>query len=62
MDFVIIMMASLSWLAVGFMIGSTALVLGSGVFFGLHMRGWLRWRRGLRKLGFIETQEIKVAK
>jgi nicotinamide riboside transporter PnuC len=60
--FLIMMMASLSWMAVGFMIGSLALILGSSVFFGLHVRGWLKWRRDARELGFLETQQIKVAK
>ena len=60
--FLIMMMASLSWMAVGFMIGSLALIFGSSVFFGLHVRGWLKWRRDARELGFLETQQIKVAK
>lgn len=60
--FLIMMMASLSWMAVGFMISSIALIFGSGVFFGLHVRGWMKWRRDARELGFLETQEIKVAK
>ncbi|MEO8574694.1 MAG: nicotinamide mononucleotide transporter [Pyrinomonadaceae bacterium] len=60
--FLIMMMASLSWMVVGFMISSTALIFGSGVFFGLHVRGWMKWRRDERELGFLETQEIKVAK
>jgi nicotinamide riboside transporter PnuC len=60
--FLVMMVASLSWMAVGFMIGSLALILGSSVFFGLHLRGWLKWQRDARELGFLETQEIKVAK
>ena len=60
--FLIMMLASLSWMTVGFIIGSMALILGSGVFFGLHVRGWLKWRRDQREMGFLETQEIKVAK
>ena len=60
--FLIMMVASLSWMAVGFMISSTALIFGSAVFFGLHVRGWMKWRRDARELGFLETQEIKVAK
>ena len=60
--FLIMMLASLSWMTVGFMIGSLALILGSAVFFGLHVRGWLKWRRDAREIGFLETQEIKVAK
>jgi hypothetical protein len=60
--FLIMMIASLSWMSVGFMIWSFALILGSGVFFALHLRGWMKWQRDARKLGFLETQEIKVAK
>lgn len=60
--FLVMMVASLSWMTVGFMIQSLALILGSGVFFGLHVRGWMKWRRDARELGFLETQEIKVAK
>ncbi|CAN5470037.1 nicotinamide mononucleotide transporter [soil metagenome] len=60
--FLIMMIASLSWMAVGFLIGSLALIAGSAVFFGLHVRGWMKWQRDARELGFLETQEIKVAK
>lgn len=43
--FLIMMIASLSWMTVGFMIDSLALIAGSAVFFSLHVRGWLKWRR-----------------
>ena len=43
--FLIMMMASLSWMTVGFLIQSLALILGSAVFFSLHVRGWLRWKK-----------------
>ncbi|MGB7207554.1 MAG: nicotinamide mononucleotide transporter [Pyrinomonadaceae bacterium] len=46
--FLIMMIASLSWMTVGFMIQSLALILGSGVFFSLHVRGWIKWRREAR--------------
>lgn len=45
--FLIMMIASLSWMTVGFMIGSMALILGSAVFFSLHVRGWMKWRQGV---------------
>ena len=48
--FLIMMVASLSWLTVGFMIQSTALILGSAVFFSLHVRGWLKWTRGAEQI------------
>lgn len=43
--FLIMMVASLSWLSVGLLIESLALILGSAVFFSLHLRGWFKWRR-----------------
>jgi nicotinamide riboside transporter PnuC len=43
--FLIMMIASISWMTVGFMIQSLALILGSAVFFSLHVRGWIMWRR-----------------
>ena len=43
--FLIMMVASLSWLTVGFMIQSLALILGSAVFFSLHVRGWIKWKK-----------------
>jgi hypothetical protein len=43
--FLIMMVASLSWMTVGFMINSLALIIGSAVFFGLHVRGWINWGR-----------------
>ncbi len=46
--FLIMMIASLSWLTVGFMINSLALILGSAVFFSLHVRGWIKWKREAR--------------
>ena len=60
--FLVMMLASLSWMVVGFLIGSLALITGSGVFFALHVRGWLKWRRDKEELGFLETQEVRVAK
>ena len=46
--FLIMMVASLSWMTVGFMIGSLALILGSTVFFSLHVRGWIKWKKEAR--------------
>ncbi len=43
--FLIMMMASLSWMTVGFIIDSLALIAGSIVFFSLHVRGWWQWRK-----------------
>ncbi len=46
--FLIMMIASLSWMTVGFIIGSLALILGSTVFFSLHVRGWVKWKKEAR--------------
>lgn len=43
--FLIMMVASLSWMTVGFFVESVALIFGSVVFFCLHVRGWFNWRR-----------------
>lgn len=47
--FLVMMVASLSWLTVGILIGSLALILGSVVFFCLHVRGWINWRNEARE-------------
>ena len=60
--FLVFMMASLSWVTFGLYVGSYAIVTGSSIFFIMHFRGWLKWRRDERELGFLETQEIKIAK
>lgn len=46
--FLVMMIASVSWMTVGFMIQSLALIFGSVVFFSLHVRGWVKWRRDAR--------------
>ncbi len=43
--FLVMMIASLSWMTVGFMIESAALIFGSVIFFSLHVRGWIKWKR-----------------
>lgn len=43
--FLIMMIASLSWLTVGVFVESLALIVGSAVFFCLHVRGWFNWRK-----------------
>ncbi len=60
--FLIFMMASASWVTFGMMTGSYAVILGSSIFFFMHFRGWHKWRRDEKELGFHETQEINVAK
>jgi len=59
--FLVMMAASLSWMTVGFLVQSFALIIGSTVFFSLHLRGWLKWRSGLEeagKIGSYETTDI----
>lgn len=43
--FLVMMAASLSWLTVGVLIGSLPLMVGSAVFFCLHVRGWMNWKK-----------------
>ncbi|MDQ3089327.1 MAG: nicotinamide mononucleotide transporter [Acidobacteriota bacterium] len=43
--FLVFMMASLSWIAVGIFIGSFAIIIGSSIFFIMHLRGWFNWSR-----------------
>jgi len=60
--FLIFMMASLSWITFGLIVGSYAIVLGSSIFFVMHFRGFLKWRRDEMENQFLQTQQIKVAK
>ena len=41
--FLVFMLASTSWFIVGTLIGSLALMVGSSIFFCMHLRGWLKW-------------------
>lgn len=58
--FLIMMIASLSWMTVGFMIWSVALIVGSLVFFSLHVRGFLAWRKDEK--ASLEAAHVTVAK
>lgn len=49
--FALFMTASLSWITFGIMTGSVAVILGSSIFFVMHLRGFWRW-----------TKEAKVLK
>jgi len=43
--FLVFMLASLSWIVVGVFIGSYAIIIGSSIFFIMHLRGWFNWSR-----------------
>jgi nicotinamide riboside transporter PnuC len=60
--FLIFMMASVSWITFGLIVGSYAIVTGSSIFFVMHLRGFLKWRRDETEQRFLETQQIRVAK
>lgn len=62
LGFLIFMMASASWVTFGFIVKSPAVVIGSSIFFIMHLRGFLKWRRDERERHFMETQELNVAK
>ncbi len=43
--FLVFMMASLSWIVVGIFISSYAIIIGSSIFFIMHLRGWFNWSK-----------------
>jgi hypothetical protein len=43
--FALFMVASLSWLTFGVLTDSLAMSFGSGIFFLMHLRGFLSWGR-----------------
>ena len=43
--FLMFMVASLSWMTFGILTGSIAMVIGSSIFFFMHLRGWINWAR-----------------
>ena len=60
--FLAFMMASLSWITFGIYVGRYAIVTGSSIFFVMHLRGFLKWRRDEMENRYLQTQQIKVAK
>ncbi len=46
--FILFMVASTSWAVFGLMTGSIAMTIGSMIFFTMHLRGFLSWRRDER--------------
>lgn len=59
--FLVFMMASASWVTFGVITGSLAVMLGSTIFFFMHFRGWLRWRRDEKDFE-VEAAEATVGK
>ena len=43
--FIVFMMASLSWISFGVLTGSVPVVIGSTIFFVMHLRGFIKWSR-----------------
>ncbi len=43
--FIVFMLASMSWVIFGIMTGSVAVIIGSSIFFLMHLRGFLKWNR-----------------
>lgn len=41
--FALFMIASASWVTFGFLTHSVAVVIGSSIFFLMHLRGFIRW-------------------
>ena len=60
--FLVFMMASVSWITFGLYVGSYAIVTGSSIFFVMHLRGFRKGRRDEKENGYLQTQQIKVAK
>lgn len=45
LGFILFMMASLSWVTFGILTGSVAVIIGSSIFFCMHLRGWINWSK-----------------
>ena len=45
MGFIVFMGASLSWITFGVMTGSLPVIIGSSIFFIMHLRGFVSWLR-----------------
>ena len=48
--FVLMMIASASWITFGFITGSIAVIIGSAIFLTLHLRGLLKWNKESKEL------------
>jgi hypothetical protein len=43
--FILFMLASMSWITFGIMTGSIAVIIGSSIFFMMHLRGFIIWNK-----------------
>jgi hypothetical protein len=41
--FALFLIANICWIVIGYVVGSVPIMLGNIVFFGVNMRGLLRW-------------------
>ena len=48
--FIIFMGASVSWVTFGAMTGSFPVIIGSSIFFIMHLRGFLSWSKEAKAL------------
>jgi hypothetical protein len=48
--FLVFMMASLSWVLFGILTNSLPIIIGSSIFFFMHLRGFINWTREATKL------------
>lgn len=47
--FVVFMLSGISWIAVGYLTGSWAMIVGNVIFSVLHLRGLLNWDKELKQ-------------
>ena len=60
LGFIAFMVASLSWAVFGVITGSIAMTVGSMIFFTMHLRGFLAWRRDEQNK--MDAVHVTVAK
>jgi len=48
--FLVFMVASLSWVTFGFLTNSLAVIIGSSIFFLMHLRGFINWTKEAAKI------------
>ncbi len=48
--FIIFMLASMSWVTFGVLTGSVPVVIGSTIFFIMHLRGFINWSKEAKAL------------